>query len=410
MGDALDWAFQTGPYAAPPPPSSVKPKFDPSIDLGPGQNPTATAQPYLPPSEGSGMPTDSIANENPPRSGQILLPPDAARPRANTRTVGQGGTGGSGGGQGGTTAGGGGAAGSRSGIRAYAQDLADIFPDRFGDADKDIAQQRKDLAEAKGENVNNALIRMGSAMMEGGAKSGNFMGIMGLGLRSGQDEMTLRQAQQEKMKQAIMEGGLKTATGRTARDDALARNATSLSTTDATNAAHLEATRLTNAAHIQAAGIHAAATSAASKNQLLQNAQAHAQAAGRSEVTQEDLDWSMKGMHAGARDPMDHLNDAMLMHAKLAGREGKPTQEDADWAMRGLHGGAGADARNAATDVANLRAADTAYLNDTTKLPFMKKGMETQLAEHKRRFYAQRGINLGVGAGATAAPDVRDPD
>jgi hypothetical protein len=171
------------------------------------------------------------------------------------------------------------------------------------------------------------MIRMGSAMMEGGAKSGNFMGIMGLGLRSGQDEMTLRQAQQEKMRQAITEGSLKVATGRTTRDDAMARGATTLTATEMTNATHLEAARIQADAHLKAAAMHAAATGASSKNQIVQlaNARANTDPAGARATTQEDIEWAAEVYKP---PPMSHDSTQILAQgfAKNAGLV-RPTDE-----------------------------------------------------------------------------------
>jgi hypothetical protein len=206
------------------------------------------------------------------------------------------------------------------------------------------------------------------------------------------------------MKQAIMEGGLKTATGRTARDDALARNATTLSTTDATNAAHLEATRLTNEAHLKAAGIHAAGASAASKNQLLQLADAYANAREPGSTrTTADIQQAAKDLHPGGQPRLDPTENMAygFAQADTGDPNAKPTRAHWEQAAKALHGGAGADARG---DAARIAAADKAEARVMGSIPYI-----TEKDPQKQEQMVLTARARAMAGGASAIPDVRDP-
>lgn len=99
-------------------------------------------------------------------------------------------------------------------------------------------------------------MRMGAAMMEGGAKSGDFLGITGLGINAGLTDMERARAEQGRLRAALAQASIAQATGRQHGDTAALTTATQLSNTDKTTAAQLEAARIHAGASAASAAAH----------------------------------------------------------------------------------------------------------------------------------------------------------
>jgi hypothetical protein len=156
-----------------------------------------------------------------------------------------------------------------------------------------------------------------------------------------------------------------------------------------------------------------AAGSGGDKDALVRIAQAHAVSVGRDHYNEDDLNWAMKGIHPGGQprlDPTENMAYGLAV-ADTGDPNAKPTREHWQQASKALHGGAGADARGVASLAAHRDKVDKLFSDDAGRLLKENRQSPAHAAEYMRRFYLQRGIDIGVGGtGVPTVPDVRDPD
>lgn len=131
------------------------------------------------------------------------------------------------------------------------------MPDRFKEAGVDMNTLRGEVNEQRSQVAGNALMRMGAAMMEGGAKSGNFMGILGAGAGAGLTEAERGRAEVNRARQAATQAALAQASGMQQGDLGILGAAQ-----------HDKASELQRATQIEIARMHAATSGAGAASHL----------------------------------------------------------------------------------------------------------------------------------------------